>query len=334
MIPSSSNLTQRATSAPHSTPSGSATEATADPTPRPSLLCYLELTKPRLSLLVLATTLIGFDLASRRPVDVPLLLSTLLGTALAAGGASALNQVLERDVDAKMHRTASRPLPAGRLRPDQALAFGVALSVTGILFLTLAVNLLTGFLAAITLAIYLFLYTPLKQKTSLCTPVGAIAGAIPPLIGWAARRGELTFEAWGLFWIVFLWQLPHFLALAWMYREDYARAGFPMLPVVDPDGRSTSRQILLYSLALVPVSLLPTRVGLTGSIYFWGALILSVGFLAMGLYTVLGVAGVRHPYPLGFQLLRRPATVYAKRLFLASVVYLPGLLALMALNKL
>lgn len=294
---------------------------------------YLELTKPRLSLLVLATTLIGFYLASHSPIDAPLLMYTLVATALAVGGANALNQVLEREVDAQMFRTQHRPLPAGRLVSTRALAFGVALSVGGVLFLAFGVNVLSSLLACLTIVLYVFVYTPLKRKTSLCTLVGAIPGAIPPLIGWAARRGEISWEAWGLFWIVFLWQLPHFLALAWMYREDYARAGFPMASVVDPGGWRTSRQIILYCLTLIPVSLLPARSGLTGSLYVLGALGLGIGFLAIGLCAALGSAkGFLIQFP-RLQFLKGPSTVYARRLFLASVLYLPGLLVLMALNK-
>ncbi len=276
----------------------------------------LELTKPGITGLVLVTTAVGFHLGAVGAFDFPLLLHALLGTALLAGGTNALNQYAEREADAQMKRTRERPLPAGRLRPSVALAFATAISLAGAVHLAVAVNLLTALLGAAALVIYVFLYTPLKRRTSLCTIVGAVPGALPPLMGWAAIRGELDVLAWVLFAIVFFWQLPHFLAIAWLYRQDYARAGFPMLPVLDPTGSRTARQILLYTLALVLVSLLTTVLGLTGAIYFFGALTLGLGFLALGLALAFGRGGQQ-----------------ARRLFLGSVIYLPVLLILMVVDK-
>src|SRR5690242_3324090 len=202
------------------------------------------------------------------------LLHTIVGTALLASGTAALNQWYERDADRKMRRTADRPLPAGRLDPTRALLFGIALSAIGFVELWLGVNRLSAAVGAFTLASYLFLYTPMKTRTWWSTTVGAIPGAMPPVIGFAAAAGTLTRESWVLFAILFLWQFPHFYAIAWMYKEDYARAGIQMLPVVDPDGRSTARQIVLYGIALIPVSLIPSLLGMVGSIYLVGALLL------------------------------------------------------------
>jgi len=241
---------------------------------------------------------------------------TLIGTALTAAGASALNMVLERELDAKMRRTRNRPLPAGRLQFGEALIFGVALAASGVLYLTLATNQLAGLLAAVTLSSYLFAYTPLKRHTSLCTVIGAVPGALPVAGGWAAARGTLEVEAWLLFAIVFFWQLPHFLALAWMYREDYTRGGFPMLPTIDPEGESTVRQIVLNTLALLPVSLAPTMIGLAGSVYFFGALILGLAFLGLSLYFTAARTNLA-----------------ARRFYLASVIYLPALLTLLLADR-
>ena len=279
-------------------------------------LDYLSLTKPRVTLMVLITMLFGFYLGGRGTVDWVLLLCALAGTALVAGGTSALNQYVERDLDAKMLRTKHRPLPAGRIAPNHALAFGVFISIAGLLLLAWRVNLVTALLAAFTLASYVFLYTPLKQKSHLSTLVGAIPGALPPMGGWTAARGEIGIEAWVLFAILFLWQLPHFLAIAWMYREDYARGGFPMLPVIDPEGRSTGRQIVSNCLALLPVSLLPSLLGISGKTYFFGAMVLGLIFFACG----VAVHFQRN-------------NVSARRLMRASLIYLPALFTLMALDK-
>jgi len=277
---------------------------------------YLELTKPRVTLMVVVTMAFGFYIGSRGAMDWVMLAHALIGTALVAGGTSALNQYWERDLDAKMQRTKNRPLPAGRLQPREALRFGIIISLAGIVHLLVMVNGLTALLAAATLVSYVFLYTPLKQKNSLSTIVGAVPGALPPLGGWTAARNDLSIEGWILFAILFIWQLPHFLAIAWIYREDYLRGGFPMLTVVDPDGDSAGRQIISNCLALLPVSLLPTIVGMAGRFYFIGALALSLFFLGCG------IAVMRH---------RSNATV--RRLLRASLLYLPILLALMALDK-
>ncbi|MDZ7343372.1 MAG: heme o synthase [candidate division KSB1 bacterium] len=277
---------------------------------------FLELTKPRVTFLILLTMAFGFYLGVPGTLDWILLLNALVGTALVAGGTSALNQYLEREIDAKMLRTKNRPLPAGRLQPRQALIFSLIISVGGLLLLALAVNLLTAFLAALTLGSYAFLYTPLKQKSSLSTVVGAVPGALPPLGGWAAARGELGLEAWVLFAILFLWQLPHFLAIAWIYRDDYRRGGLPMLTVVDPAGDSTSRQIITNCLALMPVSLLPTLLGIAGAFYFVGAFMLSLVFLSCGV-----------------AVMRKRTNLSVRRLLNASLAYLPFLLGLMALDK-
>ena len=277
---------------------------------------FFELTKPRVTFMVLITTLFGYYLGSQGTMDWILLFNLLIGTALVAGGTSALNQYLERDIDAKMMRTKNRPLPTGRLNPEAALAFAIILSILGITYLVIAINLLTAALAALTLASYIFVYTPLKQKHSLSTVVGAIPGALPPMGGWAAARGELGIEAWILFAILFLWQLPHFLAIAWIYRQDYAKGGFPLLTVVDPEGHSTARQIVSNCLALLPVSLLPTLVGIAGITYFFVALTLSLIFLCFGLGVIVNRSNVS-----------------ARYLARASLVYLPVLLIVMAFDK-
>src|SRR5258706_3100703 len=228
---------------------------------------YVSLAKPRLNSLVLVTTGLGYLLA-QRSVDLRLLFHTLLGTALVAGGAAALNQVWERERDARMRRTASRPIPSGRLDVGGALVFGFALSAAGLLELSFEVNRVAAALAAASLITYLLVYTPLKRVTSLSTVAGAIPGALPPMIGWAAATGRIDPAAGALFAILFFWQMPHFLAIAWLYREDYGRAGFPMLPVIEPDGASTGRQAVLYGVTLVPVSLALSGLHVTGGTYF------------------------------------------------------------------
>jgi len=243
-------------------------------------------------------------------------LGTVIGTALVAGGASAYNQILERRTDALMQRTRRRPLPDGRLQIAEALIFATALSSLGLATLATAVNGLSALVALATLVSYVAIYTPLKLVTSFATVIGAIPGALPPVIGWAAARGDLSRGAWLLFGIVFLWQLPHFLSIAWMFRDDYARAGFPMLPVLEPDGRSTGRQTIIYAAALVPLSLAPTLIGLTGRAYFTGALALAA------IFTALAVK---------FGLSRSRAD--ARRLFFGSIIYLPLLWILMIANR-
>src|SRR5712671_5253529 len=277
---------------------------------------YADLFKARLTLLVLLTTLVGFYIGFRGPVDYLLMLHTLLGTALVASGASALNQLLEREYDAKMRRTQSRPLPSGRLQPQTVLIIGTTCAALGIIYLALAVNFITAILGACSLISYVFIYTPLKRVTWLNTAVGAIPGALPPLMGWTAARGELTREGWALFAILAFWQLPHFLAIAWMYREEYARAGFKMLPVIDPEGHRTGRQAVSHTLGLLPVSLAPFLFHLAGPAYLIGALILGVIFLW---YAV--------------QFSRSLTRAKARQLFLVSILYLPLLLALMVLDK-
>src|ERR1700685_4480239 len=240
---------------------------------------YVVLTKPDVTFLVVITTVAGFYLGSTGPMDWAKLAHTLFGTLLVAGGTAALNQYVERDMDAVMRRTAARPLPTGTLKPSEVLIFGIVTIVLGIAWLALAVNLLATLVAVITSLSYLGLYTPLKTRTTLATAVGAVPGALPPLIGWAAAHGSLSQGGWILFAILFLWQFPHFHAIAWMYREDYARAGIQMLPVVDPEGKRTVRQIIGTAVGLIGVSLLPSVVGLAGMVYCFGALVVSVGLL-------------------------------------------------------
>jgi protoheme IX farnesyltransferase len=283
---------------------------------RLALADYLELTKPGVTSLILFSTLVGFYLGSPETIQYLLLAHVILGTAMVAGGTAALNQYWEREADALMLRTRNRPLPTGRIAPWKALWFGIALATAGALHLAWHVNLLSGLLAALTLASYLFLYTPLKAHTPHCTLVGSFPGAIPPLIGWAAVRGTLDIEALVLYAILFLWQFPHFFAIAWLYRDDYKRAGIAMLPVVEPDGRSTARQILLYTGALLPVSLLPTYLGVTGWIYLAGALLLGGAFF----YFALRIAAEKNKRE-------------ARRLLQASVIYLPLVYGLMLLDK-
>jgi protoheme IX farnesyltransferase len=281
---------------------------------------YIELTKPRITWLILMSTGIGyfFGLPSHAwgAINWLLLLNTILGTGLIASGTAALNQWYERAADLKMHRTSGRPLPSGRLLAGRALAFGIVLSVAGFVELWLGVNLLSGLIGAFTLASYLFLYTPMKQRTWWSTTVGAVPGAMPPMIGYAAAAGCITRESWVLFAILFLWQFPHFYSIAWMYKEDYARAGIRMLPVVDPDCRSTARQIVLYGIALIPVSLVPGMLGMTGRIYFIGALILGLVYLYSGVRVALERTLVR-----------------ARAVLLTSVLYLPLIYGLMLLDR-
>lgn len=281
-----------------------------------ALADYWVLTKPEVNFLVVMSTLVGFYLGARGPLDWMRLIHTLLGTLLVASGTATLNQLIERDADAHMRRTANRPLPAGRLSPLEALVFGLLLSVAGGLYLWLAVNPLASLLALGTLASYLLIYTPLKKKTPWCTFIGAFPGAMPPLIGWAAVAGSLSREAWVLYAILFFWQFPHFLAIAWMYREDYARAGLLMLPKDDLEGATTGRQIVAYALALLPVSLIPAWTGQVGVLYLVGAIVLGL----MYLYASARLAASR-------------SNVLARRLLLASIVYLPLVFALMMIDK-
>ncbi len=275
---------------------------------------YLALSKPRLNGLVVATTAVAYYLGSSR-IDL-VLLHTIVGTALVAGGASALNQLLERRTDGLMVRTRARPIPDGRLTPFEAGAFGVCASVAGLVELALGANPVAAAIALVTLVSYIAVYTPLKLRTSLATLLGAVPGALPAVIGWAASTGSLSLEAWVLFAIVFLWQVPHFLAIAWIYRTDYQRAGFPMLPVLEPDGQSTGRQATTYALSLVPVSLLPGIVGLTGPLYLAGALVLGVALVVVSLKFAHDRTSAR-----------------ARWLFFASILYLPLLWSLMIAGR-
>jgi protoheme IX farnesyltransferase len=274
---------------------------------------YIELTKPNITLMVLITTLVGFYMGSRDGLNYVLVFHTILGTGLVAAGASALNQYFERHLDARMVRTRNRPLPDGRLLPNEALIFSSIISAAGVLYLMAFVNVLTGALGAATLLGYVLVYTPLKTRTKLCTLIGAFPGAAPPVMGWTAARGEIDAAALALFAILFLWQMPHFFAIAWIFTDDYARAGFSM----HASGVRTGRQIILYCCALIPISVLPTFFGLTGMLYLLGAILLGFVYLGYGFAVAL------------FQ-----SNAHARRLLRMSVLYLPALLVLMMIDKL
>ncbi|HEY4003109.1 MAG TPA: heme o synthase [Candidatus Xenobia bacterium] len=277
---------------------------------------FFELTKPRITAMVLVTTAVGFYLAEHGPLQLVPLFNTLLGTGLVSAGSCVLNMVAERAADARMRRTLHRPLPAGRLGLRESLAFGVVLAVVGLVLLWATVNPITAGLGLAALISYNGMYTPLKVRTPWCTWVGAVSGAIPPLMGWAAARNEIDGMAWVLFGIMFLWQIPHFLAIAWLYREDYARGGFPMLTVHDVDGRQTVRQMALYAAALWGVSLLPTIYHAAGLWYWLSALILGAAFLVLNL-----------------QFRSRRTLPMARRVFLFSIIYLPVLFGIMMVDK-
>lgn len=296
--------------------SPNATEAVAPITAKARVAAYFELTKPRITSLIMLTSAAGFALGSRETVDYVLLAHALVGIGLLSSGIGTLNQFIERDLDGLMRRTADRPLPSGRLFPIEALWFGVLLTAGAEVYLAVLVNTLTSLLGLSVIAGYLFVYTPLKTRTSLSTALGAFPGAMPPLMGWTAARGEFDIAAWVLFAILFLWQFPHFLAIAWMYREDYGRAGIRMLPVVEPDGRVTGQQIILYALMLVPVSLLPTVLGISGKLYLVAAFVLGILFLASSIRAALS-----------------KSNQHARQLLLASVLYLPLLFGFMVLNR-
>jgi protoheme IX farnesyltransferase len=278
---------------------------------------YFALTKPRLNLLVLTTTLAGLYLASPSGVGLPILLHTIVGTALVAGGAAALNQVWERQTDSLMRRTHNRPLPGGRLTAGEGTWFGVTCSAIGLAELAFGVNVMSASVAAATLISYVLVYTPLKPRTSLSTLVGAIPGALPPIIGWTAATGRISLPALVLFGIVFFWQMPHFLAIAWLYRDDYARAGIPLLPVLEPDGRRTGQQALSYAAALWPVSLLPAVVGLAGIAYVIVATVLGLLFIWLTM-----------------RFARERSAPNARTLFLFSITYLPLLLGALVADRL
>lgn len=277
---------------------------------------FHELSKPGISYLALTTTLTGFILATVSGLNFALLVHTLIGTFFVAAGGGSLNMVLEHDIDQLMNRTKNRPIPSGKISYMEGLLFGTISSITGIIYLALFVNILTSILGALTIGGYLFIYTPLKKHTSLSTIIGGFPGAIPPMMGWTAVRNEISIEAWVLFAILYLWQIPHFLAIAWMYRKDYERAGFPMLPVIEPDGISTSKQILYHCIALVPVSLLPSFFHLTAQVYFYGAIALGLMFLWYGIVLV-----------------HEKSNANAKKMLLASIFYIPLLLALIFIDK-
>jgi protoheme IX farnesyltransferase len=294
--------------------SAKSSSSTAD---KPLAYVLCDLVKARLTFLVLLTTAVGFYLGWRGPLGLWSMFHTLLGTALVACGAAALNQLSEREHDARMRRTAERPLPSGRLQPETVLVLGGVSSALGLIYLAFLVNPLTSLLGAVTLGSYLFLYTPLKRVTWLNTAVGAIPGALPPLMGWTAARGEITGEGWALFGILFFWQIPHFLAIAWLYREEYEKAGFVMLPSVDPEGFRTGRQAVSHAMGLLIVSLTPFLFHLTGLFYLFGALLLGMLFLVCALRFSRNLTPRR-----------------ARQLFFASIIYLPLLLGLMVLDKL
>jgi protoheme IX farnesyltransferase len=278
---------------------------------------YYELTKPRMNFLVLVTTMVGYYMAVQSSGDWRRLLPALVGTALTAAGSAVLNQLIEREHDKLMPRTRLRPLPAGRVVPLEAAVFGIALGVAGVAILAVAVNGLTAAIGAFTLIGYLAVYTPLKRVTTLNTVIGAVPGALPPVMGWTAVHNKVSYEAAVLFCILFFWQMPHFLAIATMYRRDYAAGGFKMLPVVDESLAITGRQIVLYGAALIPITLMPTLLGMDGVVYFAAAFVLGMGYLTFG----VAAAATRE-------------RADARKLFFASIIYLPVLLGVMMTDKL
>ena len=278
---------------------------------------FLALTKPRLNFLVVVTAAVGYYLGAGSHLDVMRLVEAIVGTALVAGGAAGLNQLSERETDSLMWRTRARPLAARRLTSHEALIFSLALAGTGLAILLITANLLAAFLALLTLVSYNLVYTPMKRRSQLATLIGAVPGALPPMIGWTAAHQSLTVEAWALFAIVFIWQIPHFMAIAWLYREDFRRAGFPLLPVVHPDGRSTGRQAAAFSLLLIPVSVAPYLLRMAGTAYGLGAVAGGFGLLALALVFAADRTDDR-----------------ARRLFLGSITYLPLLWLLLVANRL
>lgn len=286
------------------------------PTSKATIGDFLELAKPRITALVLVTTAFGFFLGGRGIHSARLLVWTLLGTALVAGGSAVLNHYFERGVDADMQRTKDRPLPSGRMKPTVAMTYGLLLLVAGLGLLLQHVNMLTAFLALSTAFLYVVVYTPLKRLTWWNTSVGSIPGALPPVGGWTAATGELELGAWALFAILFAWQHPHFYAIAWIFKEDYRRGGFKMLPVVEPDGKRTCRHVVVFSVVLIAVSTVPTLLGLSGTLYLIGALLIGVALLVVGI--ALSITRT---------------SLAARRLLKASVVYLPILLVLSVLDS-
>lgn len=283
---------------------------------REKAAAYFELTKPRITFLIVLTAAAGYFLGATVSVGYASFIHAMVGIALLSSGIAALNQFMERELDGLMRRTAGRPLPSGKLSPVQAFVFGALLTLAAEAYLAVFVNLLTAGLGVFVIAGYLLMYTPLKTRTSLSTVIGAFPGAMPPLMGWTAAAGEVGMGAWILFAILFLWQFPHFLAIAWLYREDYGRAGVLMLPVVEPDGRLTAQQIVLFTLLLIPVSLFPTLIGMSGKVYFYSAIVLGALFLVSSVMAAVTRSNRQ-----------------ARMLLLASVLYLPLLFAVMVINQ-
>lgn len=277
---------------------------------------YRELMKPGITTMVVLTALAGFYLGSAGQLDLPLLIHTLIGTGLVAGGGGALNNYLERDADARMHRTKNRPLPAGRMSPNHVLIFGSLISLLGLIYLAVGVNGITTLLAGISWISYVLIYTPLKRISPLATLVGAIPGALPPMGGWTAATGEIAFGGWILFTLLFMWQLPHFLSIAWLCKEDYARGGFPMLTVLKDSKNLTGRQMMLYSAALLVVSLVPAVTGMAGVVYLIGAFTAGIIFLALNVLVA-----------------RSSTQLAARRVLWASILYLPFVLILLMVDK-
>ena len=280
------------------------------------LFAFYELTKPGVTLLVVLTSAAGFYLGSSTELNLLLFFHTLMGTIVLSGGAATLNEFMERELDGKMNRTRNRPLPSGRLTAREAAVFGGVLVMGGALYLALLTNVMAAVLGIATVAIYLLAYTPLKTRTPICTTIGAIPGAMPPLIGWVVASGRLEFQAWILFGILFAWQFPHFLSIAWIYKDDYRQAGFTMLPSSDVDGRGTGRKIMAFTVVLLILSVMPVTSGLSGMVYLSGALLLGGAFLWYGVATML-----------------RRSAASARNVLLASVVSLPLLLILMVIDK-
>ncbi len=276
---------------------------------------FFELTKPRIAFLLVLTSAAGFYLGANQDFDIWLFFNSMAGITLLAFGVATLNQYIERDIDTKMERTSTRPLPTGKVTPNEALIFGVSLCVIAEIYLFFAVNALTAGLGLVVIVGYVLLYTPLKTRTTLSTAIGAIPGAMPPLMGWTSSANEISLGAWFLFALLFLWQFPHFLAIAWMYKEQYAKAGIRMLPVVEKDGRITAQQIVIFTVLLLPISLAPFFLGISGFIYLIGASILGVWFLYASIRTA-----------------RAKTVEEARKLLLVSVLYLPVIFALMVLN--
>jgi protoheme IX farnesyltransferase len=277
---------------------------------------FLALTKPRLNFLVVVTAAVGYYLGAGSGVEIAKLVEAVIGVALVAGGAAGLNQIYERETDSLMWRTRMRPLAAQRITTTEAMIFSLALSIIGLAVVAATSNLLAAFLTLLTLISYNVVYTPMKRRSRLATLVGAVPGALPPMIGWVAARGALTPEAWALFAIVFVWQIPHFMAIAWLYREDFGRAGFPLLPVIEPDGKSTGRHAVLFALALVPVSLAPYFLRMSGPVYALGALLGGLALLVLAVSFAM-----------------RRTDERAKRLFLGSITYLPLLWAMLIADR-